>query len=97
MAIDGALYEVVGSRTYMAPEIDRRSGYGFSVDCYAIGVIMYILLCGYPPFDYDQGIYELAFNSPEWDDISSDAKNLITLLLSVITSFSYLLFLTILA
>ena len=50
---------------------------------YAVGVIMYILLCGYPPFDFDQGIYQLAFNSPEWDDISSEAKNLITLLLSV--------------
>ena len=66
---DGILYEVVGSRTYMAPEIDQRIGYGTifllylslsqvqgkPVDLYAIGVIMYILLCGYPPFDYDQG------------------------------------------
>jgi serine/threonine protein kinase len=78
----GMLYEVVGSRTYMAPEIDRRIGYNKAVDMYAIGVIMYILLCGYPPFDFDQGIYQLAFNSPEWDDISPEAKNLITLLLS---------------
>eukprot|EP01128_Nolandella_sp_AFSM9_P005461 TRINITY_DN2637_c0_g1_i1.p1 TRINITY_DN2637_c0_g1~~TRINITY_DN2637_c0_g1_i1.p1 ORF type:complete len:316 (+),score=67.26 TRINITY_DN2637_c0_g1_i1:503-1450(+) len=78
---DGVLYEVVGSRTYMAPEIDKRVGYGKPVDVYAIGVIMYILLCGYPPFDYDQGIYELAFNSPEWDDISDDAKEIITNLL----------------
>lgn len=49
--------EVVGSRTYMAPEIHMRCGYGKPVDTYAIGVIMYILLCGYPPFDYDQGTF----------------------------------------
>jgi len=75
------LYEVVGSRTYMAPEIDLRRGYGKSVDIYAVGVIMYILLCGYPPFDFDQGIYELAFGSPEWDEISQTAKDLISSLL----------------
>jgi len=75
------LMEVVGSRTYMAPEIHMRCGYGKPVDTYAIGVIMYILLCGYPPFDYDQGIYTLAFNSPEWDDISTVAKELIVNLL----------------
>eukprot|EP01125_Pyxidicula_operculata_P000433 TRINITY_DN10465_c0_g1_i1.p1 TRINITY_DN10465_c0_g1~~TRINITY_DN10465_c0_g1_i1.p1 ORF type:complete len:471 (-),score=126.23 TRINITY_DN10465_c0_g1_i1:160-1572(-) len=75
------LMAVVGSRTYMAPEIDQRVGYGKPVDMYAIGVIMYILLCGYPPFDYDQGIYELAFNSPEWDGISQTAKDVIVNLL----------------
>lgn len=75
------LMEVVGSRSYMAPEIHMRTGYHKPVDVYAIGVITYILLCGYPPFDYDQGIYELAFNSPEWDDISDNAKDLISNLL----------------
>jgi len=78
---DGQLYEVVGSRTYMAPEIDRRCGYSKPVDMYSVGVIMYILLCGYPPFDFEQGIYELAFGSPEWDDISTVAKDIIRNLL----------------
>jgi len=75
------LYEIVGSRTYMAPEIHMRTGYSKPVDMYAIGVIMYILLCGYPPFDYDQGIYDLAFGSPEWDNISTTAKDIIKNLL----------------
>jgi len=75
------LYEIVGSRTYMAPEIHMRTGYGKPVDMYSIGVIMYILLCGYPPFDYDQGIYELSFGSPEWDPISTTAKDIIRSLL----------------
>uniref|UniRef100_A0A6B2L4Q6 non-specific serine/threonine protein kinase n=1 Tax=Arcella intermedia TaxID=1963864 RepID=A0A6B2L4Q6_9EUKA len=75
------LFEVVGSRTYMAPEIHMRTGYGKAVDLYSTGVIMYILLCGYPPFDYEQGIYELAFGSPEWDQISTTAKDIIRLLL----------------
>jgi len=75
------LYEIVGSRTYMAPEIHMRTGYGKPVDMYSIGVIMYILLCGYPPFDYDQGIYELAFGSPEWDPISVTSKEIIKSLL----------------
>jgi len=65
----------------MAPEIDRRCGYGKPVDMYSVGVIMYILLCGYPPFDFEQGIYELAFGSPEWDDISIVAKDIIRNLL----------------
>jgi len=75
------LVEVVGSRSYMAPEIHMRTGYHKPVDTYAIGVIIYILLCGYPPFDFDQGIYELAFNSPEWDPISDTVKELISNLL----------------
>eukprot|EP01123_Difflugia_compressa_P009059 TRINITY_DN2890_c2_g1_i1.p1 TRINITY_DN2890_c2_g1~~TRINITY_DN2890_c2_g1_i1.p1 ORF type:complete len:211 (-),score=37.63 TRINITY_DN2890_c2_g1_i1:31-603(-) len=65
----------------MAPEIDRRCGYSKPADMYSVGVIIYILLCGYPPFDFDQGIYELGFGSPEWDEISSKAKDLIRNLL----------------
>ena len=60
----------------------------FQVDVWAIGVIMYILLCGYPPFSsrtnnqeelFDQilsGLFE--FNSPDWDDTSYPAKELIS-------------------
>lgn len=75
-----------GTPGYVAPEVLRRQKYGKPVDCWSIGVISYILLCGYPPF-YDEsdahlfkqimrGDYE--FDSPYWDDISASAKEFIS-------------------
>lgn len=75
------MYNVVGSPTYMAPEITLGTGYGKPVDMYSIGVIMYILLCGYPPFEPEEGIIDLEFPSPEWDSIADSVKKLISLLL----------------
>lgn len=76
------MFDIVGSPTYMAPEIMENKGYDKSVDMYSIGVIMYILLCGYPPFEPEEGIIELEFPSPEWDGISQNVKDVIISLLS---------------
>lgn len=73
---------LVGSRTYMAPEIQKGLPYGKPCDMYSIGVILYIILCGYPPFDPDEGIYELDFPEDDWSDVSVTAKEIIVNLLS---------------
>ncbi|KAK7933548.1 hypothetical protein WMY93_004444 [Mugilogobius chulae] len=74
--VDGPLYTVCGTPTYVAPEIISESGYGLKVDIWAAGVITYILLCGFPPFRSESSQQEelfeqilegrLDFPSPFW-------------------------------
>lgn len=74
-----------GTPGYVAPEIIEGKGYGEEVDLWSIGIILYIMLCGFPPFYNDnhtelfQQIVNLdyEFPSPYWDDISDSAKDLI--------------------
>jgi len=83
-AISGIMQTKVGTPYYVAPEVLRRE-YTKSCDIWSIGVITYILLCGYPPFygDSDTQIFESVkigrfdFPSPEWDDISQSAKDFV--------------------
>jgi len=80
-----------GTPGYVAPEILIGKGYDNAVDYWSIGVIIYVMLCGFPPFFEDsneklfdaikQGEYE--FPSPQWDQISDYAKDLIKKLLVV--------------
>lgn len=82
--VDGPLYTVCGTPTYVAPEIIAETGYGLKVDIWAAGVITYILLCGFPPFRSDNNLQEdlfdqiligkLEFPSPYWDNITDSAK-----------------------
>mmetsp|Transcript_39649 Transcript_39649/g.55885 ORF Transcript_39649/g.55885 Transcript_39649/m.55885 type:complete len:515 (+) Transcript_39649:28-1572(+) len=80
----GIMKTKVGTPYYVAPEVLRRD-YTHSCDIWSIGVITYILLCGYPPFygDSDNEIFDsvrvgrFEFPSPEWDDISEEAKDFI--------------------
>lgn len=80
-----------GTVGYTAPEIVKDERYSKSVDTWALGCVLYTLLCGFPPF-YDESIEVLTekvakgqytFLSPWWDDISSTAKDLISHLLEV--------------
>lgn len=86
---DEVMKTACGTPGYVAPEVLKRQGYGREVDMWSLGVITYILLCGYPPF-YDQnnvqlfkqimaGSYE--FDKPWWDKISETAKDFIRHLL----------------
>jgi len=77
----GYLTEVIGTESYMAPEVEHGKPYGVSSDMYGLGVLMYIMLCGYPPFEPENGIIELEFPQEEWATISPTSKDLITLLL----------------
>ncbi|KAH9921488.1 Pkinase-domain-containing protein [Epithele typhae] len=80
-----------GTVGYTAPEIVKDERYSKSIDMWALGCVLYTLLCGFPPF-YDESINVLTekvargyytFLSPWWDNISPTAKDLITHLLCV--------------
>jgi serine/threonine protein kinase len=80
-----------GTVGYTAPEIVKDERYSKSVDMWAMGCVLYTLLCGFPPF-YDESIQVLTekvargqytFLSPWWDDISKSAQDLVSHLLTV--------------
>ncbi|XP_037533410.1 phosphorylase kinase, gamma 1a (muscle) [Nematolebias whitei] len=94
---DQRLKDVCGTPGYLAPEIIECSmdaghkGYGTAVDIWSAGVIMYTLLAGSPPFWHRKQMLMLRmilagkydFSSPEWEDSSDTAKDLISRMLVV--------------
>lgn len=86
-----ALKTACGTPNYVAPEILMQRGYGKMCDLWSIGVITFIMLCGYPPF-YDESdavLFELimkgrfSFDERYWKDITDGAKDLIRNMLKV--------------
>ncbi|XP_071961546.1 calcium/calmodulin-dependent protein kinase type 1D-like [Antedon mediterranea] len=91
MEESGDMSTACGTPGYVAPEVLMQKPYGKAIDIWSIGVISYILLCGYPPFydDDDSKLFdqilkgEYEFDSPYWDDISESAKDFIRNLMQV--------------
>ena len=83
------MHTIVGTPYYVAPEV-LKGNYDFSCDVWSLGVILYIMICGYPPFEGDNNkeIFkrvlqqQLEFDPEDWSDISNEAKHLLTLMLS---------------
>jgi len=88
---EGVLQTPCGSPAYVAPEIVNEEDYNKAVDMWSIGVILYILLCGFPPFYHDntEKIFvqikegKFSFPDPYWTKVSASAKELVSLLLKV--------------
>ncbi|XP_013397255.1 calcium/calmodulin-dependent protein kinase type IV-like [Lingula anatina] len=82
---------VCGTPGYCAPEVLQGNPYSTAVDMWSVGVITYILLCGYEPFycDNEKEMYkkiikgDYMFDAPWWDDVSENAKDLVRQLLKV--------------
>jgi calcium/calmodulin-dependent protein kinase I len=84
-----ALVTACGTPDYVAPEILLCKPYNNSVDIWSVGIITYILLCGFTPFfaETHKELFDMIlhspfeFPSPEWDDISEEAKDFVSHLL----------------
>jgi calcium/calmodulin-dependent protein kinase I len=91
MASKDTLFTACGTPNYVAPEILYGVGYDSKVDCWSLGVILYVMLCGFPPFydEDEEALYKqiksgsFEFPSPYWDSVSDVAKDLISKLLCI--------------
>ncbi|XP_023501759.1 serine/threonine-protein kinase 33 isoform X3 [Equus caballus] len=88
---EAMLQSTCGTPIYMAPEVINAHDYSQQCDIWSIGVIMYILLCGEPPFlaSSEEKLFELIrkgelhFEDPVWDSISDCAKSVLKQLMKI--------------
>jgi serine/threonine protein kinase len=74
---DNSTNTTPGTDYYAAPELDVGGTYNAAVDIYSLGVVLYILLCGFPPVFSGDDADEVMFPKLYWTDVSIDAKNLL--------------------
>jgi calcium-dependent protein kinase len=78
------MHTIVGTPYYVAPEV-LKGNYDFSCDVWSLGVILFIMLCGYPPFEGDNNkeifkrvlTQDLEFDPADWTEISQQVKDLL--------------------
>ncbi|KZT40415.1 Pkinase-domain-containing protein [Sistotremastrum suecicum HHB10207 ss-3] len=88
---DEQLHALAGSFGYVAPEVLNKKGYGKAVDLWSIGIITYVLLCGYSPFRSEDAkelvrettLGKIEFHEQYWKNVSNEAKDFIKRLLNV--------------